>query len=415
MDSIKKMALYYLEVLTFKILGVLFLLAFAVDTNAYFETTLPDNSLRQSITLYEYTNDSNEDRKFYSRQSYKHRSNLNFGFFEPLGQYSNQQLRLYFEKSGCSEKEILNQRHLYFSEDFVKLAKTYPGYAVTIKALHKQFESTSRTKKLVDILWSGKYRAGLQKRINQLYHEISSKNPILLKPILSPNQCNEYRELQQLYSQDFPCLSQAIKKRFQAIAELQRGKEHFSTQPYHIDSNVSQLLLKNNYYPAGFIECIGNQLQHVIHQESIDILQYLSILSPLLILYSYQSGLVDCVAAIRDYNEQGFIDNAVSIADFCWTLLDCGQAVAEGVALGLYATAQDFVDHPVMTTAIAIVGKPVLIYQLCKIVYNVAEIGITTLINPDKGKNKWDNYIQPLTQLISEIENKNITVRDCIK
>jgi hypothetical protein len=51
--------------------------------------------------------------------------------------YSAAQLARYFFYHGYSEEEILSQNTLYMSDEFVKLAKTYPGYEAAITDLHK--------------------------------------------------------------------------------------------------------------------------------------------------------------------------------------------------------------------------------------------------------------------------------------
>ena len=52
------------------------------------------------------------------------------------------------------------------------------------------------------------------------------------------------------------------------------------------------------------------------------------------LLYDHQEALIDFTVAMVDYNHEGLTDKAMSIGDMCWTLLDYGQAIAEGAALG---------------------------------------------------------------------------------
>jgi len=62
-----------------------------------------------------------------------------------------------------------------------------------------------------------------------------------------------------------------------------------------------------------------------------------------------------------------------------------------------------------------IVGKQVLTYQLCKVLYNVVDISITALINTDKAKNKWSKYTEPLNDIINHINEKNLSMCDLLK
>ena len=96
-------------------------------------------------------------------------------------------------------------------------------------------------------------------------------------------------------------------------------------------------------------------------------------------------------------------------------MLDYGQAVAEGAALGVYSAATDILNNPIEATISIVAGKQVLTYQLCKVLYNVADIGVTALTNVDQAKDKWNKYTEPLNDIMTRIDKKEITLRDAIK
>jgi hypothetical protein len=52
---------------------------------------------------------------------------------------------------------------------------------------------------------------------------------------------------------------------------------------------------------------------------------------------------------------------------------------------------------------------------MCRVAYDVAEIGVQTLVDPEKGAQQWSAYIAPVTQLVDAIQNRQITLRDAIK
>ncbi len=111
----------------------------------------------------------------------------------------------------------------------------------------------------------------------------------------------------------------------------------------------------------------------------------------------------------------GSTQQASHILDFCHTLLDYGTAVLEGAVLGVTAAAQDIVDHPIQAALCVVAGEYVLAYQLSKLIFNVAELGILTAFNPEKGSQKFDEYMAPLNQLIHALDKKEITMRDMVK
>src|SRR5438309_7675588 len=116
-----------------------------------------------------------------------------------------------------------------------------------------------------------------------------------------------------------------------------------------------------------------------------------------------------------EYNHEGMTDKATLIGDLCWTLLDLGQAVVEGAALGVYSAAADILTNPIEATVCIIAGKEILAYQLCKVLYNVADIGITAVSDWNSAKEKWNNYTEPISNIINAINKKELSLRDCVK
>ena len=133
------------------------------------------------------------------------------------------------------------------------------------------------------------------------------------------------------------------------------------------------------------------------------------------ILYDHQEALVDMASSIVDYNHADMPDRAMRVADLCWTLLDYGQAIAEGAALGLYSAAHDILTNPIEATVSIVAGKQVLAFQLCKVLYNVADIGVAAMHDFKGAQEKWDKYTEPLNHIIDAINKKETTVRDAIK
>lgn len=361
-----------------------------------------------------------------SCQAYKHRNNIYFG--ENLHNYTITQLQHYFRTHNYSEQQILDQGLLYLSDEFVKLAKTYAAYEQTIEKLYNKFKKFGFIKKIL-YRFTGSYSSGLKRRIRQLHEEIRLKKECEKKQaietmqqysiyshyLLSDVSDREYQELKPVYDQFSPLLAQAIEKRIDAQTKIKKGSVQVSTKTYRCSDYMLQLLSDNKIGLDEFTNFYGNQLQHALHYESIGILEYVASLPMYSVLYVHQNAIVNCTTALSAYNKEGLVDKASVVADFCWTLLDYGQAIAEGAASGLYTTAQDLIANPIEATVCIVAGKQVLAYQLCKVFYNVTDIGITALNNYDRAKEKWDYYIEPINNLISAIEKKEITIRDALK
>jgi len=321
--------------------------------------------------------------------------------------YTTQDFKHHCARAGYTQEEILNQRCLYMFEGFVKYAQTYPGYQSTIRKLYAELKSLSVLQKAYYEA-KGTYCRGLQDRIAYLYKEVS---------FVFSEQFAEYAKLESIYDAYVPSLAKAINVRSQVYKNGICGNyvRKRAKKSYNLNNNVKQLLSKYGHETKHFMYCFGNQLQQVIHQESLDILDRVNSLPKGSLLYPHRQAMVDFTVAMADYNHAHMTDKAMDIGDLCWTLLDYGQAIAEGVALGVYSVAHDVLTHPIETTVCIVASKEVLAYQLCKVLYNVADIGVTAIHNVDEAKEKWNKYTEPLNNIIDAITNKEITVRDAIK
>jgi hypothetical protein len=337
-----------------------------------------------------------------------------------------QNFQQHFTARGYTEKQILNQRCLYMFNDFVKFAQTYSSYKCTIQQLHAELKNLNIVQKAYCIV-KGTYCPGLQKRIHFLYNQLSTlKNeaPTYTTPAWHehsletfPAQHAEYKALEATYNTYTPSLSNAIEKRVDAYKDMTESDYamRYASKSYNLNNNGKQLLSRYEHDTTRFTQCYGNQLHHAIHQESLNILERIDSLPSNSILHDHQEALIDFTVAMVDYNHEGLTDKAMDIGDLCWTLLDYGQAVAEGAVLGAYSAATDILNNPIQATISIVAGKQVLAYQLSKVLYNVADIGVTAITDFDGAKNKWDKYAEPLNNTINAIYNKEITVRDAIK
>ena len=352
--------------------------------------------------------------------------------------YTVEDFQHHFARSGYTEREILHQRFLYMHDAFVKYAQTCSGYKGAIQKLHSELKNLSIIQKACYVA-RGTYCRKLQKRIAYLYKQLNT-----IKSIPQDNNCYhtpfsdklssgtkavnfdqvafstqfaEYKALESIYHVYVPSLAKAINARTGIYRDIAAKNSSLACvkKSYNLNNNVKELLSHYGHELTPFIDCLGNQLQQAIHQESLDILDRIDTLPHDSLLYDHQEALVDFAVAIVDYNHAGLIDKAMTIGDLCWTLLDYGQAIAEGAALGIYSAVGDILTNPIEATVCLVAGKQVLAFQLCKVLYNVADIGATAISDYDRAKEKWNKYAEPLNNIIVAINKKEITVRDAIK
>lgn len=374
----------------------------------------------RSIKESQFHNYSHHDTGNKSRigSSYSHQSHFK--------QYTAQDFRNYFTHGGYTEKEILSQRCLYMFDEFVKFAQTYSSYTCTIQQLHAELKNLGFWQKIYYVV-KGTYCPGLQKRIHYLYDQLSTlkketithKQPTIYEHSLAtfPQHHTEYKALNDIYHEHTPSLSHAIDTRVNAFNDMTKGDYalHYASKSYNLNNNVKQLLNKYGHDTTRFAQCYGHQLHQTLHQESLDLLDRIDNLPSNSLLYDHQEALVDFTVSMVDYNHENLTDKAMSVADLCWTLLDCGQAIAQGTALGVYSAATDILNNPIEATLSIVASKPLLAYQLSKVLYNVADIGITAITNFDGAKDKWSKYTEPLHNIIDAINKKEISMHDAIK
>ncbi|HLB41203.1 MAG TPA: hypothetical protein VJJ83_05410, partial [Candidatus Babeliales bacterium] len=167
--------------------------------------------------------------------------------------------------------------------------------------------------------------------------------------------------------------------------------------------------------PTAYATNTGHQLQQVLQQECVDLLSQTAGITPLSPLYQHQRALTELIDAAHSYSQTGALHEAVQVNDLCWSLLEYGQAAVSGAAQGLNAVAHEAVTHPLETLAYAAAGEYLLAYQLAKVVHDLAGIGITAMHDPAQARAQWQDYIAPLEQTITALQQQSRTTADLIK
>jgi hypothetical protein len=323
-----------------------------------------------------------------------------------LQRLSAQQLVQLFALKGYTQQQILNKRALYMNPEFVALAKSYAGYEQAVADLHQKLQQTSGFYKWLGTL-NGYHKKGLTKQIAALYQELQHKK--------ITSETADWSTLCDIY-QKYGCGTCAhIQKRFDALECMKKQGDLHVHQHYELDRNVSSLLQSCGCDATAYTTVYGSQLQQVLHQECMELLARTAVLPNSPYAYDHQEVLVDCIDAAREYNREGLVHKASMVEDFCWALLDYSSAVLEGATLGIVGAVHDMITHPIQTAVCVIAGKYLLAYQLCKVVCNVADIGVTALVDASRAQEKWNDYIEPINTILGAIKNKEVTVRNAIK
>ncbi len=330
--------------------------------------------------------------------------------------------------------EILNKYPLYAFDNFLTFVRTLPGYETHILLLHDKLKIDKTFKKQTAYMpyFTYSFDFGYEKsgfhnfitieaqRIvnNQKQKAVSIPKPTTYyAPPQDLDVLSDDEELSNLCRTYLPYLSYAFEKRINAFKSITTGDNalQYTNKSYSLNDNIKQLLNKYDQNITCFTQCYGHELHQALHQESLNLLDLIDTLSSNSILYDHQEALIDFTIAMTNYNHENKTDKAMRIGNLCWTLLDYSQAIAEGVILGISSATSDLLHHPFEASLNVIIGKQVLAYQLCKILYNFADISVTALINTTQAKNKWNKYTEPINNLIDLINEKKLSIHDAIK
>lgn len=200
---------------------------------------------------------------------------------------------------------------------------------------------------------------------------------------------DEWSCLQDMYQEDDLCDGGRYERRKQALQSVMNNACNYETKSCPVSLAANELIGNTGNDVELYRTCYGNKLQQVIHQECIDGIERIAFLPETSVIYPHKESIAQCFDAAREYNQAGSVNKATAITDFCWTLLDYGKAIAQGAIQGVVGGVRDMLEHPVETVLCAVAWKYVLAYQLSKIARNVADIGITYVFDPERGKQQW--------------------------
>lgn len=344
-----------------------------------------------------------------------------------------------FNVNGIPRKrnaQIFSLLGLYQFKGFRDLLKRFDTCLANVGFIKNKFDKDKRWAKAIRKRLPGYTNRDFKTVIYDFYDELVREHEAAIKRQINTNRIrqeelvrstfesqkhtlqdlkDEWAEIDEIYRDDDFVAENRFERRIQALQSMEHDGYLYDSKAYLISPAATTLLHSIGSDPNSYSTCYGNQLQHVIHQECIDGIEHLSILSADSIVYPYKNHIAECIDATREYNQAGLIEQATTVSDFCWSFLDYGKAIAEGAVEGAIGAVNDIIEHPGQALLCAVAGEYVLAYQLSKVVYNVAGIGITYLIDSERGQQQWDDYVAPVTELINAINNQEITLRDTIK
>lgn len=355
-----------------------------------------------------------------------------YGIYVPEGRLvSNDYIKTDGKRNGCTiylDKNafvhVMRQPKLYEYDNFWRFIQNFIEYeSLFLQVFNGRINSALRNQMSQAAFYriKNEYERLNDKRLAQeneqrtLREQSAVQNNFQKSLSAITTELEEWQELQNIADTYDLSNKEHFQKRLDALHEIRKGSINYTNQEYILNDDVVALLVSSKCDPEKYKTNYGNQLQQALHNECITIVSQTARLSPESPVYDYKESLVNLADASRGFNQEGSSHKASRLNDLCWSLLDYGSAIIEGIAQGAIGAIQDMIDHPLQTAACVVAGEYVLAYQLLKVTTQLADIGITYLQDPQAGKNSWNEYIQPLTTVIDTIANKELTLRDGIK
>jgi hypothetical protein len=295
-----------------------------------------------------------------------------------LWTYSAAQLALYFFYHGYTEEEILSQNTLYMSDEFVKFAKTLPGYEDAIISLHKKLRKRSDIVKWLGSRF-GTHCSGLTARIASLYRELQEQKQAeqatrqwrIEEQQRQPKVDNAYKQKLETVAQQPTCNN----LRVQALEITRCNPNNRVSRSTSVDKTVlacaDQYGITQQDLTTGYM----NAYEYQLHTEFVDQLAQLSDLFDTYHLSKTENLFFDAigegVALGIEANKRNEPIIATCLADFGWEVLEIAKGIGEGVVLGACNTAsfaKNIVCHPINTTCEIVQGFGTIICAVGKVV-----------------------------------------------
>ncbi len=222
--------------------------------------------------------------------------------------------------------------------------------------------------------------------------ELHANQAILQKHSTLQELKNEY-EQSETYQHD------RFKKRAQALAKILDGNTIRQQKRYTVTTGAHNLLVQANISVTKFTSCTGNQIQHILHAEFVTMLNEAGSEQFGAKQYHITKTFVNFIDVGHAYNQANQIIKATTVADYCWSFLDCIKACGEGVIEGAVNIAHA-VRHPIETIQHIASSVTTAGYFLGKIVLEVMEINrLEFLHKKEEAATRSQEFLQNIERI----------------
>jgi hypothetical protein len=276
-----------------------------------------------------------------------------------------------------SPEQVLGLYHLYKYPQFMNYIRSFPGYGDLVLDLNTKFNSlmgaqwflkaSGLSKKSAKLLLAARAQEVLRERESQARAQAAKREQeererqrriAAYRPPESLARCIERWQEQESREQEnsvHNAPSARYKKRLAAARELAQAAPA-TMREYTLSARSKALLDQLDLEKASFTKLRGDQLQHALHAEFLDLMDTVVDMqdscAQSLTARDLTVFLVSCIDTGCQANAQGDTAYASKIADFCWTAAEKIGNVCIGFGEGIVQIAvgtAHAVIHPLDT------------------------------------------------------------------
>ncbi len=222
----------------------------------------------------------------------------------------------------------------------------------------------------------------------------------------------EYLDEQEIFANPY-ATSERWQARRAACEIVQQDGGRIDYHEFALSEKTEQLLRESGYAVKGYRSIEGNVLQKALHGELICMVDSAATLRAehwdSVQVVSMTDTAVDFGDLARAHNCAGNVFKTCVTLDFCFAVLDCAQAIVEGIVLGAYDTAR-VAMHPIDTAWGMAKGTAQMgycFYQVVKegfCIYGSYALGYT-----EESERRFDQATEQVSLLYDAVQNKLAT------
>lgn len=182
--------------------------------------------------------------------------------------------------------------------------------------------------------------------------------------------------------------------RIQAVNESENNNYQFTTRLYSLSAQATDLLHTFSIDTALFTRGDGTAIQHCVQQEIVTLIDqtatiYYKTKHQSMGLFS--QAIANLAHTTIQYNQAGYMKEALMVADCCWGLLDCALGIFEGgydAVSDIGCSVGNALLHPIGAGTGLVYNTATAVWYMGKVLHEVCDITVECVVTPESGSDR---------------------------